>query len=108
MLDNPSIRFIVLSSCACFFVFCDLLAAHWGKSGSIASLTSVLILAPFSYILFGYLNQKYPLAIVSSWVVLVLCITSVFFGFFVFGEQLTVRQTIGVIFSITAITLLLG
>ena len=108
MLDLTVFRLAVLALCASLFVVCDTLAAHWGKNGSTASLIAVIILAPFSYILFGYLNQRYPLAIVSAWVVLVLCVATVLIGIFFFGDHLTFRQGIGVVLAIIAMSLLVS
>lgn len=106
MLESPVIRFFILALCAGLFVICDTLAANWGKNGSFASLVIVIILAPFSYGLFGYLNQKYPLSIVSAWVVLVLCISTVLIGIFYFHDQLSLQQGIGLGLAIVSILLL--
>lgn len=106
MLDSPTIRFLVLAVCASLFVVCDVLAANWGKNGSILSLVAMILLAPFSYVLFGYLNQKYPLSVISAWVVLALCVSTVFIGIVFFHDQLSLRQGVGVALAVVAISLL--
>ena len=90
------------------FVLCDFLAAKWGKHGSTAALIAVIPLAPFSYIMFGYLSQKYPLAVISSWTVLAICLCTVALGIFYFGDELTYRQGAGVLLSLLSIALLVG
>jgi len=106
MLDSPILRFVILAACASLFVICDSLAAHWGKNNSLPALITVIFLAPFSYILFGYLNQKYPLAVVSAWVTIVLCITTVLIGFFFFNDTVSLRQGLGITLAISAMLLL--
>ncbi len=106
MLDSPIIRFVVLMACASMFVICDTLAAHWGKNGSLVSLALAVILAPLSYILFGYLNQKYPLAVASAWITLILCLSTVLIGIFFFNDQPSTRQWIGLVLAIIAMSLL--
>lgn len=107
MLDSPLLRFLTVCFCGGLFILCDSLAAHWGKNQSITSLIAVIILAPFSYILFGYLNQKYPLSIISAWIVLAICIGTVLIGIFVFNDQLTFKQCIGLALAILSISLLI-
>jgi multidrug transporter EmrE-like cation transporter len=106
MLDSPIYRLITILLCALLFVVCDTLAANWGKNGSTSSLVAVIFLAPFSYLLFGYLNQHYPLSVVSAWVVVILCICTVLIGIFYFKDPLTTRQMVGLALAIVAISLL--
>ena len=102
MMESLVARFGLLVACASLFVVCDALAAHWGKNGSTTSLIVVIFLAPFSYILFGFVNKKYPLAIASAWIMLALCITTVLVGYFFFNDQLTTRQFIGLGMALVA------
>jgi multidrug transporter EmrE-like cation transporter len=107
MPESMPARMALLFACALLFVVCDGLAANWGKTGSQRSLVAVVALAPFSYILFGYVNKKMALAVSSAWVTLFLCISTVLIGFFYFGETLTGRQIAGLILAILAIVLLI-
>ena len=108
MLENPILRFLTVFVCSMLFVLCDFLAAKWGKQQSMISLYVLIPLAPFSYILFGYLNQKYPLAVVSAWVVLWICLSTVLLGIFYFGDELTGRQSAGLVMAVFAMVLFLS
>ena len=107
MLETPFIRFLIVIVCGGLFILCDSLAAHWGKNNSINALIAVILIAPLSYILFGYLNQRYALSVISAWTVLVICIGTVLVGIFFFHDQLTLKQSIGLFMAIISITLLI-
>lgn len=108
MLDGSLFyRLTIFFACAVLFVVCDVLAANWAKNGSAPSFYALILCAPLAYISFGYLNQKYALAVVSAWVVLVVCVSSVLLGIFVFNDQLTFRHGIGIVLAIVSAVLLL-
>lgn len=106
MLESPLSRLLAVLLCSALFVACDTLAANWGKNGSTSSLVTVIVLAPFSYVLFGYLNQRYALSVVSAWVVLALCISTVLIGLTYFHDPVTPRQSAGLALAVVAISLL--
>ncbi len=106
MLETPLSRLAAIIVCSALFVICDALAANWGKNNSSASLVAVIVLAPFTYAMFGYLNQRYALSILSAWVVLGLCVSTVFIGIFYFHDEISTRQGIGLGLAVAAISLL--
>ena len=106
MLTTPATRLCAIIVCAALFVLCDALAANWGKNGSTASLLAVVVLAPVSYALFGYLNQRYALSVLSAWVVLALCISTVLIGLFYFHDEVSLRQYAGLGLAVVAVSLL--
>lgn len=105
--DSPSVRIALFFGCAVLFIVCDVLAANWGKNNSQASLVALLLVAPLAYVVFGYLNEQHALSVVSAWIVLVVCVSSVLLGLFVFDDQLTAKQGAGVALAIVAGALLL-
>lgn len=107
MLDATLTRVIVLVACASLFVICDTLAAYWGKFDSTRALYALIPLAPFSYIMFGYINKRYPLAIASSYVNIALCTATILIGYFVFADELTVRQWVGVALAFAAMLMMI-
>lgn len=104
--DSLLSRIVALCVCAALFIICDALAANWGKNNSTLSLYLLLVAAPFAYLAFGYLNQKYALAVASAWIVLTVCVSSVLMGMFIFDDKLTARQGVGIVLAIGSVCLL--
>lgn len=92
--------------CGAIFTLCDSLSANWGKTGNWQSMAIVIVLAPFTYLLFGLLNQKVQLGIAGSLVNLIIVVGTVLVGTFYFQEAMTFRQLIGLAFAVIAIVLL--
>lgn len=92
-------------SCAAVFVICDALSAAWGKSGDPWYLTLVFALAPLGYLLFGIINNTRTLSVSSGLVNSVIVISTVFIGIFYFGDELTIKQTLGLVCAVAAILL---
>jgi hypothetical protein len=89
-------------------VICDGLSAHWGKSGNRISLLAFCILSPSSYILFGYLNRFQKLAVAGILVNLTIAIGAVAVGLFLFHEQLTRRETVGLVLGLISLYVIGG
>ena len=89
--------------CAGLFITCDLLAANWGKTGSSLSLIIASVLAPSSYILFGYLNKKIELGVAGSLVNIMIVMGAVIFGYTYFHEALSSLQIFGLVLALVAI-----
>lgn len=93
-------------ACGAIFTLCDSLSANWGKTGHWQSMAIVIVLAPFTYLLFGLLNQKVELGVAGSLVNLIIVLGTVLVGTFYFQEVLSVTQLIGLAFAMVAIVLL--
>jgi hypothetical protein len=102
-----ALRIAFLAITAGFFIFCDSLAADWAKSNSMVSLFIIFSLAPLSYILFGILNRDSTLAVNSGLVNMGIIIGTVFVSIFVFNDEITIRQSIGLITAIISVGLML-
>ena len=90
------------------FVTCDALSAHWGKNGSKAALIAFSILSPLGYLLFGYLNRFEKLAVAGIVVNLVIAMGTVAVGLFLFHEQLTRREAVGLVLGLVSIYVMIG
>lgn len=83
-MSSDLVWIIILSTvCAASFSFTDSLAAIWAKEGSNKALLAAIILAPVSYIIFGFLNLRLDLAraggLVNSLVVLLTAGAAIFY-----------------------------
>lgn len=96
--------FLVLS-CAAVFIICDTLSAIWGKTLDPKYLTIIFALSPIGYFLFGRITTTQGLAISSGLLNCMIVISTVFIGVFFFGEELAVRQVVGLVFAVAAILL---
>jgi drug/metabolite transporter (DMT)-like permease len=96
--------------CAFLFTVCDSLCAAWAKRGARSALTAALVLGPFSYLAFAYVNTRLPLAVVSGWVNVTMAVMTMLVGLLVFGERdvLTSRQWVGCALAVVSLVLLLG
>lgn len=97
---------ILVLCCGGIFTLCDSLSANWGKTGHWQSMAIVIVLAPFTYLLFGLLNQKVQLGIAGSLVNLIIVVGTVLVGTLYFQETMTFQQLIGLAFAVAAIVLL--
>ena len=104
-MERVYVSLLLLSSTV-FFVLCDALAAHWGKSKSIASLLIVILVSPLCYILFGTINKYRSLATSASVINMLALVGTILVGVVIFREGLSLRQTIGISFAFLAIFLL--
>jgi drug/metabolite transporter (DMT)-like permease len=106
MIMHKILLLTVLAAVA--FVTCDALSAHWGKNGSRVSLISFSVLSPMGYLLFGYLNRFQKLAVAGIVVNLVIAMGTVAVGLLLFHEQLTRRETLGVVLGFVSIYVISG
>lgn len=95
-------------SAAAAFVTCDALSAQWGKRGSKVSLIAFSLLSPMGYLLFGYLNRFQKLAVAGIVVNLVIAVGTVAVGLLLFHEQLTRRETLGLMLGLVSIYIISG
>jgi hypothetical protein len=93
--------------CAFFFVLCDTLSAHWGKTGNKTSLVLVILFAPIGYLIFGYINHNHPLSLSGGWVNVMIAIATVCVGTFGFGEKIAHRHKFGFVLALVSLILLL-
>jgi len=98
--------FLVLLT-ASFFIICDTMSAYWGRNGGVIYLILIINLAPIGYFLFAFLNRTNSLSISSGLVNMMLIIGTVSIGIFGFHDALTIRQMVGLTFSIIAVALML-
>jgi drug/metabolite transporter (DMT)-like permease len=104
-MDNVLLLTILAASA---FVTCDALSAYWGKHGSTVSLIAFFLLSPIGYLLFGYLNRLQKLAVAGVVVNLVIAMGTVAVGLFLFREQLTRRETLGLVLGLVSIYVISG
>lgn len=94
--------------CALAFSFCDTLAAHWGRNGSLFALIGIFLLGPIGYLFFGYLNTRVELAVAGGLVNALIVVFTALAGTFVFGEvNLTHLQVSGLVMIIVGSCLVL-
>lgn len=96
--------FVIFS--ASLFIASDSFSAKWGKSGSLWALGLMFILAPMGYLMFGLLNRNTTLSVSSGLVNMMLLIGTVLIGIFVFKDELTTRQTAGLVLAFVALGLM--
>ena len=99
-------HWLLVFACSAAFVFTDSLSAHWGKNGGTTPLILVLIFAPLGYLLFAYVTKVTGLAVGAAIVNTAIVIGGVLVGLLLFGEVLTSRQILGLIFAFIAIILM--
>lgn len=100
-------KWMLIIICAAAFILCDTLSAHWGRTNNQASLVTMSILAPIGYIVFGQTNRNSNLAVSSGMVNMMLIIGTIMISIFYFKDVLTIRQTFGLGFAITAVGLMI-
>lgn len=98
---------LAVVGCALCFVFCDSMAALWGKKGNLWALAALIIFSPAGYLMFGYLNMKFKLALVAGWVNVLIAIGTILVGWLAFREQLSSRELCGLGLAIVAIAVLM-
>jgi multidrug transporter EmrE-like cation transporter len=103
---NPAIQWSLLLLCAGLFIFSDFLSANWGKTGHIPSILLMIVLAPFSYFLFGVINKYMTLSVSSAIVNMLIVIGGVLVGIVYFKEGMSIPQGIGFVLALAAIYLL--
>jgi drug/metabolite transporter (DMT)-like permease len=96
----------VVLVCAGLFILCDGLSAHWGKTGNGRSLAYVMLLSPLSYSVFAFINTKLNLAVTGALVNTIVVAGAAVVGTFVFGEELSSTQYLGIALALVSVTLL--
>ncbi|ANT51328.1 hypothetical protein [Mesorhizobium amorphae] len=96
----------VVLLCSGMFILCDGLSAHWGKTGNGRSLASVMLLAPLSYSTFAFINTRLNLAVTGALVNTIVVVGAALVGTFVFKEQLSSMQYLGIVLAVISMTLL--
>jgi multidrug transporter EmrE-like cation transporter len=105
-MKGAAVTWLLVFGCAAIFILCDSLSAHWGKTGHKHSLALFVVLAPFSYALFALINKRIDLAIAGALVNTIIVVGAVLVGVFVFREQLSTTQYIGIGLALVSVTLL--
>jgi len=103
---TSSLQWLILLSSAFLFILADFLSANWGKTGSVASLGIMCILAPFSYFLFGVLNKHMSLSVSSALVNMLIVLGGVLVGVLYFKDALSMKQYAGIATALLSIYLL--
>jgi multidrug transporter EmrE-like cation transporter len=98
----------LVCGCAACFIVCDIISALWAKTNNIKYLLAVILLAPFGYIFFGFLNSRYQLSEVGGWVNIAIAVGTVSIGIVFFGDELTARKMAGLVLAFIAVVLLMG
>ena len=96
----------IVLACAGLFILCDGLSAHWGKTGSGRSLAYVMLLSPLSYWAFAFINTRLNLAVTGALVNTIVVVGAALVGTFVFKEQLSSMQYLGIVLAVISMTLL--
>jgi multidrug transporter EmrE-like cation transporter len=96
----------VVVACASMFIVCDGLSAHWGKTGSGRSLAVVMVLSPFSYWAFAFINTRLNLAVTAALVNTIVVAGGVAVGAIIFKEQVSSLQYVGIALALVSVTLL--
>jgi multidrug transporter EmrE-like cation transporter len=91
---------------AAVLILCDGLSAHWGKTGNGRSLAYVMLLAPLSYSTFAFINTRLNLAVTGALVNTIVVVGVALVGTFVFKEQLSSMQYLGIVLAVISMTLL--
>lgn len=99
------IGFVLLA--ASFFIACDVLSAHWGKTGGAFLLLLLWPVAPVGYLVFGILNRNTSLSISAGLVNTTIAIGTILIGLFAYHEVLSIRQYFGLLFAVISVLLLL-
>ena len=100
-------KWALIVACALIFILCDAFSASWGRNDDIRSLAIMCILAPIGYFIFGLINRNSNLAVSSGIVNMILIIGTIIISIFYFGDALTIRQSLGLIFAVTAVALMI-
>lgn len=96
----------VVLVCAGMFILCDGLSAHWGKTGNGRSLAYVMLLSPLSYWAFALINTRLNLAVTGALVNTIVVVGAVLVGTFVFKEEVSLMQYVGIALALVSVTLL--
>ena len=92
--------------CILLYVFCDSLAADWGKNGRTISIVIGTITALIEYLTFAWLNKYWSLAQAGAFVNVGIASGTVFVSYFFFKKNLTTTQWWGIAVGLIAIVMI--
>lgn len=107
VITNTFYQLLFVIITAAFFVFSNLVTFQWTKTGQNWLWIPVFLSACIGYVFFGYYVKQTNLSISSGLVDAFIVIFSILIGIFILKDVVTFKQTIGLLFAIVAVTLIL-
>lgn len=96
----------LISLAVFMFLITDVIAASWAKSENKYLLMIMILISPFGYLSFAFLNQKMGLGASSAIINTLIVIGGVIMGRLFFSETLSIQQYMGIFFGVFAIYLI--